>query len=85
MSTHDAHADGEDLPFWMGDPFWSRLNRVESHHLQLLARHEAMRRELTAIRGTPEVSFHDVWRRYCEVILDLDRTTAELEALRNRP
>ncbi len=87
MSTRDERADGgaEDVPFWMGEPFWNRLNRVESYHLQLLSRHETARRELAAVRNTRQDEFPGLWQRYCEVIQELDRTTAELETLRNRP
>jgi hypothetical protein len=58
---------------------------VESLHLQLQNQHEAVRRELTAIPSARNSGFQDVWQRYCEVIRELDMTTAELEALRNRP
>jgi hypothetical protein len=79
-----AGAD-EQGPFWLRDPFWSRLNRVEGLHLRLQSRHEAVRRELTAIPSARNTGFQDVWQRYCEVIRELDMTTAELEALRTRP
>ena len=75
----------EQGPFWLRDPFWSRLNRVEGLHLRLQSRHEAVRRELTAIPNARNSGFQDVWLRYCEVIRELDMTTAELEALRTRP
>ncbi len=83
MSTHDDGVD-EDLPRWMGEPFWDRLNRVESVHVELLSRHETARRELAAVGNTRQVEFRDLWQRYCQVIQDLDRTTAEIEDLRNR-
>lgn len=75
----------EHGPFWLRDPFWSRLNQVEGLHLQLQTQHEAVRRELTAIPSARNTGFQDVWHRYCEVIRELDMTTAELEALRTRP
>jgi hypothetical protein len=78
-------ADEEQGPFWLRDPFWSRLNHVEDLHLQLQTRHEAVRRELTAIPSTRNNLFRDVWQRYCDVIRELDMTTAELEALRTHP
>jgi hypothetical protein len=88
MSTTQQHggSDAEEQgPFWLRDPFWSRLNQVEGTHLRLQSRHEAVRRELTAMPNTRNVGFQDVWQRYCEVIRELDMTTAELEALRTRP
>lgn len=75
----------ENGPFWLRDPFWSRLNQVEGMHLVLQSRHEAVRRELTALPSARNSSFDAVWQRYCEVIRELDLTTAELEALRTRP
>lgn len=78
---------GEDEPgpFWLRDPFWSRLNKVESVHLRLQSQHEAVRRELTSIPSARNTGFQDVWLRYCKVIRELDMTTAELETLRTRP
>ena len=88
MSTTQQHggtgADDQE-PFWLRDPFWSRLNQVEGLHLQLQYQHEAVRRELTAIPNARNSGFQDVWQRYCEVIRELDLTTAEMEALRSRP
>jgi hypothetical protein len=80
-----ASAADDQGPFWLRDPFWTRLNRAEGLHLRLQTRHEAVRRELTAIPHTRNIGFQDVWQRYCEVIRELDVTTAELEALRTRP
>ncbi|HTB67134.1 MAG TPA: hypothetical protein VK727_12965 [Steroidobacteraceae bacterium] len=71
--------------YWLRDPFWSRLSQVEGLHLRLQSQHEAVRRELTAIPSARNTGFRDVWLRYCEVIRELDMTTAELEALRTRP
>ncbi len=88
MSTEPQQGDGgadEQRPFWLRDPFWSRLNKVESMHVRLQFRHEAVRRELTAIPSARNEGFDAVWQRYCEVIRELDMTTAELEALRTRP
>jgi hypothetical protein len=80
-----ASVADEQSPYWLRDPFWSRLNQVENMHLVLQNRHEAVRRELTAIPSARNSGFQDVWQRYCDVIRELDMTTAELEALRSRP
>ena len=88
MSTtqeRDGPGAEEQGPFWLRDPFWSRLNQVEGVHLRLQSQHEAVRRELTAIPSTRNTGFAAVWQRYCEVIRELDSTTAVLEALRTRP
>ncbi len=88
MSTaqqYGGHATDEHSAPWLRDPFWSRLNQVEGHHLRLQSQHEAVRRELTAIPSARTSGFQDVWQRYCAVIRELDMTTAELESLRTRP
>ena len=51
MSTTQQHGGpgaDEHGQFWLRDPFWNRLNRVEGLHLRLQSQHEAVRRELTA-------------------------------------
>jgi hypothetical protein len=88
MSTEEQYGEKdaeEHSPFWLRDPFWIRLNYVEGLHLSLQSKHEAVRRELTAIPSTRNTGFQDVWQRYCAIIRELDLTTAELEALRTRP
>jgi hypothetical protein len=85
MSTTEARTEADDRPFWQAEPFWNRLNRVESHHLQVQVRHEAVRRELASVQSSRQAEFLDAWRRYCAVIEELDTTTAELEFLRTRP
>jgi hypothetical protein len=82
---HDGRDADEQGPFWLRDPFWTRLNQVEGLHLRLQSQHEAVRRELTAIPSTRNTGFAAVWQRYCDVIRELDMTTAELETLRTRP
>jgi hypothetical protein len=87
MSTAQdkVNALEERLPFWLGDLFWDRLNRLEARHLRIQSQHDAARRGLEAVqrKSSPEVL--DAWRRYCDVIAELDRTTAELESLRTHP
>jgi hypothetical protein len=75
----------ERQPFWLRELFWSRLNHIETHHLQVQSQHEAARRGLDAVQRSRSVDLFDAWKRYCEVIAELDRTTAELEVLRTRP
>jgi len=87
MSTaHDKmNALTERLPFWLGDLFWDRLNRLEAHHQRIQTQHDTARRSLEAVQRTGSVEVLDAWQRYCDVIAGLDRATAELESLRNRP
>lgn len=83
-AAHELKSVDESLPFWLGEPFWDRLNRVETRHQRAQSLHEAVRRGLDATpRASHELS--DAWQRYCEVIAELDRTTAEIEALRTHP
>ena len=75
----------ERTPFWLRDLFWSKLNHLERHHLDVQSRHEVARRGLDAVHRSRSTDLFDAWLRYCEVIAELDRTTAELEQLRTRP
>jgi len=75
----------ERPPFWLGEQFWNRLNRLEARHQRAQSEHEAVRRGLDSLQRARSSDLNDAWQRYCEVIAELDRTTAELEALRTRP
>jgi hypothetical protein len=79
VTTIDARS-----PFWLDDLFWNRLSRIEEHHQRVQYRHETVRRDLEAVQRTSSADLQEAWLRYCEVIAELDRTTAELEALRTR-
>ncbi|HTV50495.1 MAG TPA: hypothetical protein VME21_04855 [Steroidobacteraceae bacterium] len=72
------------LPRWLGDPFWARLNSIEAAHQRIQSLHETERRNLEAVQRLRSPELHEAWRRYCDVIAELDRTTAELEALRTQ-
>ena len=72
----------ERTPRWLGESFWARLNRVEADHQRLQKEHECAGRDLEQRARSAE--FQDVWQRYCRIIAELDRTTAELEQLRTR-
>ena len=87
MSTAQdkMNALAERLPFWLGDLFWDRLNRLEAQHQRIQTQHDTARRSLEAVQRTGSVEVLDAWQRYCDVIAELDRATAELESLRNRP
>ena len=75
----------ERLPFWLGEQFWDRLNRLEAKHQRAQSLHDAVRRGLDCTQRANLDELTDAWQRYCDVIAELDRTTAELEALRTRP
>ena len=44
--------------------------------------HESVRRGLDQTTEQDSVELAIAWRRYCQVIAELDRTTSEFEALR---
>lgn len=62
--------------------FWERLNCLEVRHQRLQCEHDDARRDLERIPpGEPE-ELREAWRRYCEVIAELECTASEFEALR---
>lgn len=67
---------------WLGTPFWDRLDRLESHHRRVLSEHESAQRDLARLGSLEAAELRHAWERYCEVIAELDRATAEIETLR---
>ena len=66
---------------WLDSPFLDQLDRLESQHRRILSEHESAQRDL--VRGTLEPGeLKQAWERYCQVIAELDRATAEIETLR---
>ena len=84
MSTAEERVQpaAEREPRWLADSFWGRLNQAEADHQRIQGEHEAVRRTLESVQrgGSPELQA--AWQRYCDVIAELDRSTAELESLR---
>ena len=74
-------APQEQRAEWLDSKFWDRLDHLESRHRQLRSEHEFARRGLKKVDPRAIEEIRDAWRRYCEVISELDETTAELEAL----
>ncbi len=67
---------------WLDSRFWERLDTLEGRHQRIQSEHEALRRGLERVTHEEAAELHAAWRRYCEVIAELDRTAAELETLR---
>jgi hypothetical protein len=67
---------------WLGASFWERLDRLEVRHQRIQTEHELVRRNLERVTPREADELRYAWRRYCEVIAELDETTAEFEALR---
>ena len=68
---------------WLGSQFWERLARLEVHHQRLQSQHEAVRRDLERITPKEADELRKAWRRYCEVIAELEKTAVEFESLRS--
>ena len=73
-------ASEEQRAEWLGSNFWDRLDRLEGRHQRVQSEHEAVRRNLDRVAETDEL--RHAWRRYCEVIAELEQTTAEFESFR---
>lgn len=69
---------------WLDTKFWERLDLLEARHQQVQSQHEAVRRGLERIRGDELSELRQAWERYCEVIAELDRATADIETLRTQ-
>jgi hypothetical protein len=67
---------------WLEPQFWDRLARLESRHRHVLCEHDSARRQLKRLTSREMQELRSAWRRYCQVIFELDQTTAELESLR---
>jgi hypothetical protein len=75
-------ASREQRAEWLDPRFWERLDRLEDRHQRLQSEHETARRGLERVTPQEAHELRSAWRHYCEVIAELDRTTAELESLR---
>jgi hypothetical protein len=67
---------------WLGDRFWEKLDQLEQRHQKIQSEHEDARRGLERVRVDEINELRAAWMRYCDVIAELDRATAELETLR---
>jgi hypothetical protein len=68
---------------WLDPAFWDRLDRLESHHRRIQSEHNEARRGLERLSPGESHELQQAWRRYCEVIAELDRTAGEFEVLRS--
>jgi hypothetical protein len=68
---------------WLDPHFWDRLDRLESHHQRIQSEHNEARRGLERLSPEESGELRQAWRRYCEVIAELDRTAGEFEVLRS--
>lgn len=79
MSDSNSHCT-----VWPDSQFWDQLDCLESRHQKIQSEHETVRRGLESVSHEEATELHRAWQRYCEVIAELDRATADFEALRSR-
>jgi hypothetical protein len=75
-------ASEQERAAWLEAAFWDRLDRLEGRHQRAQSEHDSARRGLERLSAGELEELRRAWRRYCEVIAELDETTAEFEALR---
>ena len=69
---------------WLDTKFWERIDLLEARHQHVQSQHDAVRRGLERVRADESLELHRAWERYCEVIAELDRATADIETLRTQ-
>lgn len=69
------HAGGFDADFW------ARLERLEERRRRIHWRHDLARRELEQTVSPETEELRRVWRRYCDVIAQLEELAREFATL----
>jgi hypothetical protein len=67
---------------WLDPGFWERLDRLQGKHQRLQAQHHDAQRGLERLTPREAEELRRAWAHYCQVIDELDRSSAEFEALR---
>ena len=68
-------------PLWP-EGFWDRLEQLETRHQRVQTDCDRARRGLERLSSQEAEEVRAAWRHYCEVIAELDATTAEFDTLR---
>jgi hypothetical protein len=68
---------------WLDPGLWERLERLESRHRRAQWEHRLAQRDLQRLTPGEVEELCQAWRRYHEVIAELDRATAAIELLRS--
>jgi hypothetical protein len=68
---------------WLEAGFWERLDRVDARHRRAQTEHESALRGLSRLTPLEAEELRQAWQRYCDVIAELDRASAEFESLRS--
>lgn len=67
---------------WLEAGLWDRLELLERRHRRAQWEHHLSQRDLQrSARGEAQAR-QKAWQHYCEVIAELERATADIEALR---
>ena len=66
---------------WLEPGFWEKLDRLEGRHQRVRSEHNEARRGLERLSPREAEERRQAWRRYCDVIEELDRTASEFETL----
>jgi hypothetical protein len=66
---------------WLDASFWERLDQLENRHRRAQLEHKNARRDLEMLTPNQAEELGRAWQRYCEVIAELERVTADFEAL----
>ena len=66
---------------WLGATFWERLDLLVERHQRAEAEHERAARVLERLSTGEAQELRHAWRRYCEVIAELDDTSAAFATL----
>jgi len=67
---------------WLDGRFWEQLDRLEERLRHAQSEHKRVRRGLEQLTPAENEQLRQAWRDYCHVIAELDRATADIEALR---
>jgi hypothetical protein len=76
MSASKVHRE------WPDPEFWEQLDRLEACHQRVQSECDTARRDLERLTPPEIEEVRRAWSRYCEVIAELDQTTAQFDALR---
>lgn len=77
-----TNTSGDPLADRLTPPVWDDLERLESRCRQLQQEHDLAVRRLDEVQPEEAGDLRAAWRDYCEVIAELDDTTAALQHLR---
>ena len=70
---------------WLDPAFWERLDKLEVRHQRIQLECDSARRGLERLTAGEVEELRRAWRRYCDVIAELDQAAAEFETLRTCP